>query len=70
MANYNTAQRKQMAADGRAMKDGSYPIDNCQDAENAIRDLGRGSNTPTVRGHIKKRVAELKCTGSFFDNWR
>lgn len=70
MANYNTQQRREMAAKGEAMKDGSFPIANCQDAENAIRDLGRANNSSTARAHIKKRVAALKCEGTFFDNWR
>jgi hypothetical protein len=70
MADYNTAQRKAMASRGEALSDGSFPIADCQDAENAIRDLGRTNNTAAARAHIKRRVSALSCSGTFFDNWR
>jgi hypothetical protein len=70
MTDYNAQQRKAMAAKGQALKDGSFPIANCEDASNAIQSIGRASNTATARAHIKKRVAALGCSGSTFDNWK
>jgi hypothetical protein len=70
MTDYSAQARKKMAANGQARSDGSFPIANCSDAENAIRSLGRANNTATARAHIKKRVAALGCTGSTFDNWK
>lgn len=69
---YTAEQRKQMAKDGRAMSDGSFPIADCADAENAIRSQGR--TTPDkrdrVRSHISRRVNALGCTGEIFDRYK
>jgi hypothetical protein len=70
VTDYNAQQRKAMAAKGQALPDGSFPIANCGDAENAIHAIGRATNTATARAHIKKRVAALGCSGSIFENWK
>jgi hypothetical protein len=68
---YTAEQRRQMAKDGRALPDGSYPIDNCTDAENAIHAQGRtGGSQGRVVAHIRKRVAALGCSGTIFDNYK
>lgn len=70
LRDFTTAQRKELAKKGYAMKDGSYPIENCQDAANAIHRIGTGKASPAaIKQHIGKRVAQLKCTGSEFDNF-
>lgn len=69
---YNAAQRRQMAKEGRAMPDGSFPIADCADAEDAIRSQGRGNpaNRDAVRAFIKKRVTSLNCSGTIFDKYK
>lgn len=63
---YTSDQRKQMAKDGRAMPDGSFPIADCQDAKNARRSLGRtaAGKRPSVERHIMRREKSLGCSNS------
>lgn len=68
----STEERKKLAKSGDAMPDGSFPIANCKDASNAIHAIGRAksSDRSAVKTHIRKRVKELGCTGSTFENWK
>lgn len=71
LRDFSTEKRKELAKKGYAMKDGSYPIENCSDASNAIHRIGTGNASPgAIKAHIKKRVSALKCTGSTFDNFK
>ena len=67
---YSTEQRRKMAKSGQAMKDGSFPIANCADAEKAIHAQGRASSQAAAVSHIKKRVRSLSCSGSIFDKYK
>jgi hypothetical protein len=69
---YDAAARRRMAKNGQAMPDGSFPIANCSDAENAIRSQGRtpAANRGSVRAHIRKRVRAMGCSGGIFDPYR
>ena len=67
---YNTKQRKEMAASGEAMPDGSYPIANKKDLMNAIRSWGRGGADPKVKSHIKRRAKALDAQDMIPDNWK
>lgn len=68
----STKERKKLAKKGAALSDGSYPIANCKDAANAIHRIGTGTKhaKSTIRAHIRKRVKELGCTGSTFENFK
>ena len=66
---YSEADRKDMASDGRAMKDGSYPIANRDDLENAIKAIGRAKNKAEARAHIEHRAKELGLTDLLPDGW-
>src|SRR6056300_1226950 len=44
MENYDTEQRKEMAAKGLALPDGSFPIKNLKDLKNAIQAYGRAKD--------------------------
>lgn len=68
---YNAEQRRRMAKSGTAMKNGSFPIANCVDAENAIHAQGRAKGSQdAVVAHIRKRVASLGCSGTIFDKYK
>jgi hypothetical protein len=68
---YTAEERRRLAREGKAMPDGSFPIVNCTDAENAIRSQGRaGSSQARVESHIRKRVKALGCSGSIFDPYK
>ncbi|GIV03715.1 MAG: hypothetical protein KatS3mg015_2545 [Fimbriimonadales bacterium] len=69
---YPESERKKMAKDGRALPDGSFPIKDCTDAEDAIRSQGRADpeKRAQVRAHIKRRVRALGCEGDIFDKYK
>lgn len=68
--NFDTAQRRHMASTGAAMPDGSYPIANCKDVENAVLSWGRGGSDPKVKQHIKSRAKTLGCESNIPDSWK
>lgn len=67
---YTAEERRRMAKAGQAMPDGSFPIANCTDAENAIHAVGRAKDVDATKSFIKRRVRALNCSGSIFDNWK
>lgn len=70
MTAYTAAERRQLAADGKAMPDGSYPIKNRADLDNAIHAVGRGSAPhDDIRAFIRKRARELNAQGAIPPTW-
>jgi hypothetical protein len=63
LKDYPTESRKRMAKSGSAMPDGSFPIADCEDVNNARRAIGRTnpSKRGAVRAHIAKRAKALGC---------
>jgi hypothetical protein len=59
-AAYNTAQRKKLAGEGKALSDGSYPIGNALDLKNAaiLAASGHG-DVGAAKALIRKRAKEL-----------
>jgi ATP-dependent Clp endopeptidase proteolytic subunit ClpP len=67
---YNADDRKRMAANGHAMPDGSYPIEDSEDLGNAIHAVGRGgADHDAIRRHIIKRANALGLASRIPDNW-
>lgn len=66
---YSDDDRKKMASEGTAMKDGSYPIANKDDLENAIQAFGRAKNKAATKRHIIKRAKALKATDLLPADW-
>jgi len=56
---YSTAQREDMADSGEALPDGSYPIADREDLENAIKAYGRAKDQSAAAKHIAKRARAL-----------
>jgi len=56
---FNQNRREQLATSGAALSDGSYPIVNRGDLENAIQAYGRASNKGAVKEHIMRRARAL-----------
>lgn len=58
---FSADQRKSAAKDGAALPDGSFPIRNAKDLENARRAVGRAdpSKRAAVKAHIRKRAKAL-----------
>ena len=66
---YTEAQRDDLAKSGKALPDGSFPIDNVQDLKNAIRAIGRAKDPAAAKAHIRKRAAALGATSLLPETW-
>lgn len=66
---YTKEQREEMAKKGEAMPDGSFPIADCADLENAISAFGRAKDKEAAKKHIKKRASALDCDVELPDDW-
>jgi hypothetical protein len=57
---FTAEERRKAAKSGAALSDGSYPIFNQEDADNAARRIGTGNaSKDTIIAHIRKRVKAL-----------
>lgn len=65
----NAAKRKELAAKGEAMPDGSFPIQNVSDLIDAVRTYGLSNNKPAAKAWIIKRAKELDATDKLPDGW-
>ena len=67
---FNQNRREQLAASGEAMPDGSYPIVNRGDLQNAIQSYGRASNKGAVKEHIMRRARALGLEDMLPEQWK
>lgn len=67
---FNQEQRRQLASSGAAMPDGSYPIVNRGDLQNAIQAYGRASDKGPVKEHIMRRARALGLEDMLPENWK
>lgn len=66
---FSADQRSEMADEGLAMPDGSYPIANRTDLANAIQAIGRAGDPEAVKRHIRKRAAALNALDMIPESW-
>jgi hypothetical protein len=59
---FSSEQRDRLAGTGAAMPDGSFPIANRSDLDNARQAVGRAKNPGQARAHIRSRAAALGVT--------
>ena len=62
-------EQKEMAGHD-AMEDGSFPIRNRKDLQNAIKAIGRAKDETTAKRHIKTRAKELGLESLLPDTWK
>jgi len=67
---FSQNRREQLAAAGAAMPDGSYPIVNRGDLQNAIQAYGRASDKGAVKEHIMRRARALGLEDMLPEEWR
>ena len=67
---YSMDARRDMAASGMAMPDGSFPIANGGDLQNAIQSVGRASNYAAAKEHIVRRARALGMMEMLPEDWR
>ena len=64
--------RMKLAEEGKALKDGSFPIRNVSDLRNAVQAYGRSKpgKRGLVRRHIMKRARQLDKSDLIPENWK
>lgn len=68
---YTEKERQEMAKSGEAMPDGSYPIRDREDVENAIRTVGLGNDaSAAIRRHIIDRAKAVGASDLIPDEWK
>lgn len=67
---YSQTQRERMAREGVAMPDGSFPIRNREDLQNAIQSVGRSRNYAAAKEHIMRRARALNAEADLPMEWR
>lgn len=68
---YNTAERKKLASEGKALPNLSYPIDTVDDLKSAITLAQSGhGDVAAAKALIKRRAAALGRTDLIPDDWR
>ncbi len=69
MADLDTAERRKLAEQGKALPDGSFPIRNRDDLSDAIQSYGRAKDKDEAKRWIKKRARELDAESELPDDW-
>lgn len=69
LRDFSPQRRQILARKGHALPDGSYPIENRGDVENAIRAIGRAKNRSAAMKHIVKRARALGATALVPAGW-
>jgi len=67
---FTAERRAELAEEGDALPDGSFPIVNEGDLRNAVQAAGRAKYQEKVKRHIKKRARELDRTDLLPDAWK
>lgn len=66
---FSDEKRMELAKEGKAMSDGSYPIVSEGDLRNAIQAYGRSKDKDATKVHIMKRARDLKLESLIPANW-
>jgi hypothetical protein len=69
MAELDTEERRKLAADGKALPDGSFPIRNRGDLKDAIQSYGRAKDKAEAKRWIKRRARELNAEKELPEDW-
>ncbi len=69
MADLDTAERRKLADQGKALPDGSFPIRNRVDLKDAIQSDGRANDKAEANLLIKRRALELNAENDLPEDW-
>ena len=69
MADLDTEERKKLAEEGKALPDGSFPIRNRDDLQDAIQSCGRARDKEEAKRWIKRRARELNAEKELPGDW-
>lgn len=66
---FSDDERKKLADEGKAMPDGSFPIENEEDLKNAIQAYGRAKDKEAAKKHIISRAKALGLMRLIPEDW-
>jgi hypothetical protein len=66
---FSAAERKAAVKKGEAMPDGSFPIQDRKDVEDAVSDYGRSGSRADVKAHIIERAKAIGATDALPPDW-
>jgi hypothetical protein len=66
---FSADERKKLAEEGKAMPDGSFPIENKEDLKNAIRLVGQAKDKEKAMAFIRRRAKALDAEDMIPDTW-
>jgi hypothetical protein len=67
---FSSDKRQELASKGKAMTDGSYPIETRADLANAVQSYGRAKDPKAVKAHIITQAKALGATDALPDSWQ
>ena len=66
---FSAEERKRLAEEGKALPDGSFPIETRSDLANAVRLYGLGESPATAKSHIVKCAKGLGAEDALPEDW-
>ena len=69
MAELDTEERRKLADQGKALPDGSFPIRDREDLQDAIQSYGRAKDKAEAKRWIKRRARELNAEKELPKDW-
>ena len=66
---FSAEERKKLAEEGKAMPDGSFPIENKEDLKNAIRLAGQAKDKEKAQAFIRRRAKALDAEDMIPESW-
>ncbi|MFN2451392.1 MAG: hypothetical protein ABR541_03465 [Candidatus Dormibacteria bacterium] len=66
---FSAEERRKLTEKGEAMPDGSFPIRNRQDLEDAVQAVGRAKDRAAAQKWISKRARELDAEDALPEDW-
>jgi hypothetical protein len=69
MADLDTEERRKLADQGKALPDGSFPIRDREDLQDAIQSYGRAKDKAEAKRWIKRRARELNAEKELPEDW-
>ncbi len=69
MTTFTEGERSRLAKTGAAMPDGSFPIRNAADLDNAIHLVGKAKDPAAAKRHIIKRARALMLKSKLPLSW-
>lgn len=67
---FSEDERHDLAISGKAMHDGSFPIENEEDLKNAVKAHGRAKDPEAAKKHIISRAKEMGKEDLLPDDWK